>query len=75
MHEHILVDRYTDVERKREITSCDRNYTVVKILFEYLVKYTETKSMKKKKKEGSKLFILHSGEVGLGHCPITAMNN
>ena len=74
MHEHTLVDRYMDGERKREITSCDRNDTVVKILFEYLVKYTETKSMKKKK-EGSKLFILHSVEVGLGHCPITAMNN
>ena len=50
MHEHILVDRYTDVERKREITSCNRNDTVVKILFEHLVKYTETKSMKKKKR-------------------------
>ena len=53
MHEHTLVDRYMDGERKREITSCDRNDTVVKILFEYLVKYTETKSMKKKKKEAN----------------------
>lgn len=50
MHAHTLVDRYMDGERKREITSCDRNDTVVKILFESLVKYTETKKEHKKKR-------------------------
>ena len=50
MHAHTLIDRYADGERKRKITSCDSNDTVVKNLFESQVKYTETKKEHEKKK-------------------------
>lgn len=59
MHAHTLVDRYTDGERKREITSCDRNDTVVKILSESLVKYTETKKEHEKKKKERRKQTVH----------------